>query len=84
MKIYAIIPARGGSKGVPGKNVKDLCGQPLIAWTIEAAKKVPDISRVMVNTDDADIARVARAYARQRTWGAPPLGLRAFSDASSS
>lgn len=62
MKIYAIIPARGGSKGVSGKNVKDLCGKPLIAWTIEAAKKVPQISRVIVNTDDADIARVARAH----------------------
>lgn len=62
MKIYAIIPARGGSKGVPGKNVKNLCGKPLIAWTIEAAKKVPQISRVIVNTDDADIARVARAH----------------------
>lgn len=47
---------------MPGKNVKDLCGKPLIAWTIEAAKKVSQISRVIVNTDDADIARVARAH----------------------
>jgi len=62
MKIYAIIPARGGSKGVPGKNVKDLQGKPLIAWTIEAAKKVPEISRVIVNTDDEEIARAARAH----------------------
>ncbi len=62
MKIYAIIPARGGSKGIPGKNVKDLCGKPLIAWTIEAAKKVPGILRVIVNTDDADIARVAQKH----------------------
>lgn len=62
MKIYAIIPARGGSKGIPGKNIKLLCGKPLIAWTIEAAKRVPDITRVIVNTDDADIARVARDH----------------------
>ncbi|TSC66988.1 MAG: N-acylneuraminate cytidylyltransferase [Parcubacteria group bacterium Gr01-1014_72] len=61
MKIYAIIIARGGSKGVLGKNVKLLAGKPLIAWTIEAAKKVPAISRVIVNTDDEDIATVARA-----------------------
>ena len=62
MKIYAIIPARGGSKGVPGKNVKDLCGKPLIAWTIEAARKVPEISRIIVNTDDAEIAAEAKKH----------------------
>lgn len=62
MKIYAIIPARGGSKGVPGKNVKLLHGKPLIAWTIEAAKSVPEIDRVIVNTDDVAIAAVAREY----------------------
>lgn len=62
MKIIAIIPARGGSKGVPGKNVKKLAGKPLIAWTIEAAKAVPEISRVIVNTDDEEIAKVAKKY----------------------
>src|SRR3989344_8373299 len=62
MRIYAIIPARGGSKGVPGKNVKDLCGKPLIAWTIEAARKVPEISRIIVNTDDEDIAAEAKKH----------------------
>ena len=62
MRIYAIIPARGGSKGVPGKNVKDLCGKPLVAWTIDSAKKVPEITRVIVNTDDAEIAAAARAH----------------------
>ena len=62
MKIYAIIPARGGSKGVPGKNVKLLNGKPLIAWTIEAAKTVPEISKVIVNTDDPEIAKVAEKY----------------------
>ncbi|MFA6536539.1 MAG: acylneuraminate cytidylyltransferase family protein [Candidatus Paceibacterota bacterium] len=62
MKIYAIIPARGGSKGVPGKNVKLLNGKPLIAWTIEAAKAVPEISKVIVNTDDEEIAEVSKKY----------------------
>ncbi len=62
MNIIAIIPARGGSKGVLGKNVKLLEGKPLIAWTIEAAKAVPLISRVIVNTDDAEIAKVSKKY----------------------
>jgi len=62
MKIYAIIPARGGSKGVPGKNIRPLAGKPLIAWTIEAAKKVPEISKVIVNTDDPEIARVSAEF----------------------
>lgn len=62
MKIYAIIPARGGSKGIQGKNIKLLAGKPLIAWTIEEAKKVPEISRVIVNTDDNDIANTAAIY----------------------
>lgn len=62
MNIIAIIPARGGSKGVPGKNIKLLAGKPLIAWTIEAAKAVSSISRVIVNTDDTDIARISKKY----------------------
>jgi CMP-N-acetylneuraminic acid synthetase len=64
MEILAIIQARGGSKGVPGKNIKMLCGKPLIAWTIEAAKQATLVNRVIVSTDDADIARVAKE------WGA--------------
>lgn len=62
MNVIAIIPARGGSKGVPGKNVKLLAGKPLIAWTIEAVRAVPAISRVIVNTDDAEIAKVSKKY----------------------
>lgn len=58
----AIIPARGGSKGVPGKNIKPLAGKPLIAWTIEAAKKSKYIDRVIVSTDDEEIAKVALEY----------------------
>lgn len=55
----AIIPARGGSKGLPGKNVADLCGKPLIAWTIEAAMKAATLGHAFVTTDDDEIARVA-------------------------
>jgi CMP-N,N'-diacetyllegionaminic acid synthase len=62
MKIYAIIPARGGSKGVPRKNVRLLQGKPLIAWTIEAAKNVQAIDRVFVSTEDDEIAHVAESY----------------------
>ena len=61
MKVIAIIPARGGSKGLPGKNIRPLCGKPLIAWTIEEAKKSKYISRVIVNTDDEKIAEAAKS-----------------------
>ena len=59
MRVLAIIPARGGSKGVPRKNVRDLAGKPLIVWTIEAAQRAQSIERVVVSTDDDEIARVA-------------------------
>lgn len=62
MKILAVIPARGGSKGVPGKNIKELCGKPLIAWTIEEAKKSQYITRVVVSTDSEEIAEIAKTY----------------------
>jgi len=57
-----IIPARGGSKGLPGKNIKELCGKPLIAWSIEAGLKSKYLDEVMVTTDDDRIASVAREY----------------------
>lgn len=60
--MIAIIPARGGSKGLPGKNIKNLCGKPLIAYTIEAAKAAKNVSRVIINTDDEEIARIAMQY----------------------
>lgn len=60
--VLAIIPARGGSKGLPGKNIKKLWGKPLIAWTIELAKSCSDIDRVVVSTDDREIAEVAKKY----------------------
>lgn len=60
--VLAIIPARGGSKGLPGKNVTPLRGKPLIAWTIEAARQARRISRVVVSTDSPQIADAARAF----------------------
>lgn len=62
MKVYAIIPARGGSKGVPSKNIKELFGKPLIGWTIEETKKSKYISRVIVNTDDDKIVEAAKIF----------------------
>jgi len=60
--VLAIIPARGGSKGLPGKNIKELCGKPLIAWCLETAKACGSIDRVVVSTDDKNIADVAKKY----------------------
>ena len=59
--ILGVTPARGGSKGVPRKNIRPLCGRPLIAWTIEAAQRSTLIDRYVVSTEDAEIAAVARA-----------------------
>ncbi|NAX29637.1 NTP transferase domain-containing protein, partial [Vibrio sp. V37_P2S8PM304] len=61
-KVIAVIPARGGSKRLPGKNIKQLGGKPLIAWSIEAAKKSKYIDRVIISTDCEDIAEVAQRY----------------------
>lgn len=60
--MIAIIPARGGSKGLPGKNIKLLNGKPLIAYTIEAALKSKYIDKVFVSTDDEEIAKIAKEY----------------------
>lgn len=61
-KIIAIIPARGGSKGIPRKNIKLLAGKPLIAYTIEVAKKSKLLDRIIVSTDDKEIASIAKKY----------------------
>lgn len=61
-QVLAIIPARGGSKGLRGKNVRELCGKPLIAWTIEKAKKSRYLDFVLVSTDSPEIATVARKH----------------------
>jgi len=61
-KIVALIPARGGSKGLPGKNIKPLMGKPLISWTIEQALRSKYIDQVVVTTDKIKIARIAKRY----------------------
>ncbi|GCC50611.1 acylneuraminate cytidylyltransferase family protein [Chryseotalea sanaruensis] len=69
-RIVAIIPARGGSKRIPGKNIIDFMGKPLIAWTIEAARDSGLFEKIVVSTDSEEIATVARQ------WGAEVPGLR--------
>ena len=61
----AIIPARGGSKRIPGKNIKSFCGKPMLAYSIESALASGVIDEVVVSTDDEAIARVAREYGAQ-------------------
>ncbi|MFL6200264.1 MAG: cytidylyltransferase domain-containing protein [Thermoanaerobaculia bacterium] len=61
MRVLGIVPARGGSKGIPGKNVRLLGGKPLLAWTAEAALAARRLSRVVLTTDDERIAEVGRA-----------------------
>ena len=60
----AIIPARGGSKRIPRKNIKHFCGKPMIAWSIEAAKASKLFDLIIVSTDDAEVAEISRE------WGA--------------
>ena len=63
MKI-AVIPARGGSKRIPRKNIKDFCGRPMVAWAISAAKESGLFDHIIVSTDDEEIAGIAK------NWGA--------------
>lgn len=67
MTALGVIPARGGSKGIPRKNIRPIAGKPLIAWTIEAAKAAKRLDSFVVSTEDPEIAALARAY------GAPVL-----------
>lgn len=62
MKTLAVITARGGSKRIPRKNIKEFCGKPILAYSIEAALKAESFDQVMVSTDDEEIARFAREY----------------------
>lgn len=61
-KVIAIIPARGGSKGLPGKNIRPICGKPLIGWTIEKAKNSRFVDKLLVSTDSEEIADVADKF----------------------
>jgi CMP-N-acetylneuraminic acid synthetase len=72
MKLLALIPARGGSKRVPGKNIKPLGGMPLIAWSIRAARESAVFVDVMVTTDDPEVAEVARCHGAYVPWLRPP------------
>jgi len=67
----AVIPARGGSKRIPYKNVKLFCGKPMIAWSIEAAKESGLFDRIIVSTDDAEIAEVARGWGAETPFVRP-------------
>ncbi|WP_111672145.1 acylneuraminate cytidylyltransferase family protein [Algoriphagus litoralis] len=60
MKILGLIPARGGSKGIPGKNIKSLAGQPLLAYTLNSARESSLLTKVILSSDDAEIIQVAR------------------------
>ncbi|RLB93843.1 MAG: acylneuraminate cytidylyltransferase family protein [Deltaproteobacteria bacterium] len=60
-KVLAIIPARGGSRGLPRKNIRDLCGKPLVAYSIEVALRSKLIDRVVVSTEDEEIAEVSKS-----------------------
>lgn len=71
MKILAIIPARGGSKGLPGKNILPLAGHPLIAWSIAAGQCLPEIDRVLVTTDSEEIAAISRKYGAETPFIRP-------------
>ncbi len=71
-KAIAIIPARGGSKRIPGKNIRFFCGKPLISYSITAALKSDLFSRVIVSTDDEEIARTARAFGAEIPFMRPP------------
>ncbi|NUW28480.1 acylneuraminate cytidylyltransferase family protein [Arcobacter butzleri] len=62
MKIVSIIPARGGSKGLPGKNIIDLAGKPLIAWTIEASLKSKYITKTIVSSDNNNILEISKKF----------------------
>ncbi len=72
-KVLAIIPARGGTKRLPGKNIACIAGKPLIAWTIEAANACPMIERVVVTTDDPKIAGTATKYGAEVPFLRPAI-----------
>lgn len=72
MEILAIIPARGGSKGIKHKNAREFAGKPLIAHTIAHAKKCGRISRLVVSTDSEEIANIARDYGAEVPFLRPP------------
>jgi CMP-N-acetylneuraminic acid synthetase len=71
MNVLGLIPARGGSKTIPRKNIKDIAGKPLIAWTIESALGSGLLAAVVVSTDDLEIGEVARRYGAETPFVRP-------------
>ena len=69
--VLTIIPARGGSKGLPGKNTIELYGRPLVGWPIKAAKNFQYVDRVIVSTDDEKIARIAQEQGTEVPFMSP-------------
>lgn len=70
-EVLAIVPARGGSKGIPRKNIRDFAGHPLIAYSVAAALQAESVGRVIVSTDDEEIAAVARSYGAETPFLRP-------------
>jgi len=70
--MLALIPARGGSKGLPGKNIRLFAGKPLIVYSIEAAKLAPSVSQVICSTDSHEIAAIAKEYGAEVPFMRPP------------
>jgi CMP-N,N'-diacetyllegionaminic acid synthase len=71
MKLLALVPARGGSKRVPNKNIRELGGKPLIQWTLDAALGIPEIADVLVSTDSPEIAKIAKEAGALVPWLRP-------------
>src|SRR5512143_2824347 len=71
-EVLALIPARGGSKGIPRKNIRPFAGHPLIAYSIAAARQADSVTRVIVSTDDDEIAAGARAEGAETPFLRPP------------
>lgn len=69
--IAAVIPARGGSKRIPRKNIKSFCGKPMLAWPIQAAKEAGIFDAILVSTDDDEVAAVAEAYGAEVPFRRP-------------
>ena len=72
MKVAAVIPARGGSKSIPGKNTVQMAGKPLIAWTIETSQKTAIVDRTIVSTDSLEIADISKKYGAEVPFMRPP------------
>lgn len=73
MRVLGLIPARGGSKGIPGKALAPLAGRPLIGWTLDAARAATALARTIVTTDDAAIAALCRELGADVPWLRPAV-----------